>query len=401
MAAFSGEIFPSSRGGHVFTDGLLVGGYDDTGPLQDIYMLDESCTTWKQLPISSALTPLPRIDFDGALCGQKFFLFGGMQSDGVEALILNDLWEYDISSSSWVMRCEECVVSERMGHTVTAISEDKFVVYGGDCMGQSLGDLWLYNVLEEGWVCIYSYKDDNDYTTPMARSSHSACYIASNNHLAIYGGYTLMEGEPCYMNDLWLLNMDITGEVQWHFVEYSGICPSPRDLPILINLPHTEHLLIMGGFGECEVETEAGTNEKVSSLAIGDNNGEENGDGEGTGEEGVMTTYLNDSWTIDVGKGEWKEVTEMIRGIDGEDMWITTYGSRGSKAAVYASEGGDWNAVIVGGVTQVMSEEDNDMCPHFGAVQRVAVPKHVKERGEIEEVEEGEEEEEGEGEEEV
>ena len=314
------HLQPPGRAGHVFckrdaTSALLVGGYGEDGPLDDVWLLDVARGVWVCVLYDKMRShPLPRVDFAGCLLGTGghgggyFYLVGGMASDGEQVLIYNDLWSLELSTGVWTRLMEECPFSERMGHACVAIDEGNMLVHGGQCMGNVFGDAWLYQALTNAWVP-FDLASTSLYPTP--RCAHSACFIKECATFILFGGYSIEDGEPIYLNDLWALDLSAfnvssttANPPTWRcmIAPESGICPSPRDLPAMAVVPSpSPQLVILGGFGLTEIgrtgvldsdidlknfETDMGTEGEEESIS-----------------KRVELNYLGDCWIVDLDFG--------------------------------------------------------------------------------------------------
>ena len=316
------RVDPAGRAGHLLCsipsrhEVLLVGGYNADGPLQDIWKMDTASGTWTELPPPPsskrgvALSPLPRMEFDGCVLGggappdidsifggdaatgagaalalatyhPRLFLFGGVQILNEQVLILNDLWSLDCTApdARWTLVAEECPISERSGHVALAISLDHMLVHGGDCMG-ARDDAWLYTASTNLWQPADTHPTALSLPQPCGRTAHSACYCPDIEAVAIFGGILPGSGEGAYLNDVWLFHCPLgdtakgppgPGEWYWSAVQCRGIAPSPRDLPVM----HYSHgaLLILGGYGlqeaeEEEAEAEAKAEAEAEQVAL-------------------------------------------------------------------------------------------------------------------------------------
>jgi len=88
------ETLPSARSGHVLLNDnknqciYVLGGYNDNGPLDDIYRYDYKINKWTKLITTSSskiiATPLPRLECDCCLISAgdntNIYLFGGIQN---------------------------------------------------------------------------------------------------------------------------------------------------------------------------------------------------------------------------------------------------------------------------------------------------------------------------------
>jgi N-acetylneuraminic acid mutarotase len=146
---------PSSRAGHSYissSSGLInyvIGGYSNEETFTDIYKYNNNI--WSKISSLTSYTntnsnPFPRMEFDCCCLGDNIYLFAGMQFEGEQVLILNDLWMFDSIKLKWNLIEEETVVSERAGHVMVAINEHSFIIYGGECMQKPCNDMWLYSI---------------------------------------------------------------------------------------------------------------------------------------------------------------------------------------------------------------------------------------------------------------
>jgi len=248
----------------------LVGGYNDVGPLDDVYRYESaeaSGDMWTKLLCSpkykkkprSAYPPLPRIDFDACCIDDTIYIFGGIQYEDEQVLILNDLWALDVTSLSWTLVAEETPLKERAGHVVVvAFDSGSFIVHGGEQLGQPFEDTWLYNTLTGAWTAVATTNSPR----PCPRSAHSATSSSGSNSLVIFGGVTVdvssaQISDPIYLNDLWVLSMPLDvspTEWTWHLVSLTNLAPSPRDLCAMISVSSNK-ILIFGGFGLKEMDS--------------------------------------------------------------------------------------------------------------------------------------------------
>lgn len=369
------EMRPTPRAGHcmlVLEDGsgapkylFVVGGYAKNGPLADVFRFDIAASKWERVaaagppakrPSSTAPrakvapSPLPRLEFDCCCMSSDIFLFGGIQMDEFDnVLIYNDMWSFDTIKMRWTVLDEGSLVSERSSHSFTTVASG-LVVFGGECMSMALSDAWLWR--ERAWRRVGASGPQ-----PEARSAHAACYIAESSILAVFGGITSVDGEVAHLNDLWCMDTGGAAE-QWvwsNVVFQSGLAPSPRDLPMVIAL--RGGLLIMGGYGleEKEDDEEVGGEEEPLSAQIDNisldnrehmNYSDNNGDAEdaasvdskadGEDEDEVELGYLCDAFFVDVAAASSRELPcgdeALSRG--------SSYGParRGARAVLLAEE---------------------------------------------------------------
>jgi N-acetylneuraminic acid mutarotase len=132
------ETKPQGRAGHLLLNDLknkciyLIGGYNDEGPLDDIYRYDYKINKWTKLITTSKLSPLPRLECDCCLINNdnsNVYLFGGVQNIDDQVLIYNDLWHFNTNKLTWICTAEETPVSERSGHVMLSISDKAYLWY--------------------------------------------------------------------------------------------------------------------------------------------------------------------------------------------------------------------------------------------------------------------------------
>ena len=338
------KLTPEGRSGHLLLHNaaddklVLIGGHNESGPLSDVWTYNVEDNEWFVIEQNSGNTPLPRIDMDGCILNGKVYVLGGMQNDGDQVLIYNDLWCFDLEENVWTMIWEECPVSERMGHICIGLTNsegegDHMIVHGGECMGNVFNDTWLYTVSDNSWTVL----DDGtrESQSPCPRFSHVAAYLPSHGKIVLFGGSTIEEGQPVHLNDLWQFGVgEILGEEElgeeerqcpsgWSQIMCpdDAMFPSPRDMPAMLPLVNEDgtaaKILVMGGFGLQEIAVEkdkdVGAVDELSmaiaekmeieiEISAGDQD-EDKGDG-----EGVELRYLSDAWTIDLESGSGEEL---------------------------------------------------------------------------------------------
>lgn len=338
---------------------VLVGGYNEEGPLAEIWVYDLQRALWSEVMGGMANKgPLPRVDFSACLLGNKVYVFGGMEQDGRQALIYNDLWSFDLDSRQWVMLNEEAPVSERMGHVGIALGNDHLMIHGGDCLGNVFSDSWLYTVSTASWQCVScpTQRDISEGKAPCARSSHSACYMVEQKFFVLFGGSVPMlqnnSGstgagltESTHMNDLWLLDLSAGPEQigKWSWTQVAAkarstsraesesendsrdmdtnegngsgsdgdggdddeddedgeevLYPSPRDLSAIMPFVYenTPSLLVCGGFGFREVTDNDEDGDANASASASKMIESENAE---TAGDIIEVGYLSDMWAI-------------------------------------------------------------------------------------------------------
>lgn len=99
---------PAPRTGHFMASDsnhsvILAGGYSDKSMgFMDVWRYAPS-EGWicLQESVRGGASPLPRTMAAACVSGESLFLFGGMQQEGSQMLVYNDLWEFHITSKQW------------------------------------------------------------------------------------------------------------------------------------------------------------------------------------------------------------------------------------------------------------------------------------------------------------
>lgn len=160
----------------------------------------------------------------------NFWLFGGegMDGFGVEGK-LNDLWKFDINTSTWVWISGSSSRNASGNYGVQGIAASSNMppatggmaywgdkagnlwFYGGtDSSWDAMNDLWRYNIASNTWTWMKGSATSNQppnygtkgtpaaTNTPGARS-YSNAWIDKDNNLYLFGG----TGNSTYYSDLW------------------------------------------------------------------------------------------------------------------------------------------------------------------------------------------------------
>lgn len=141
------------------TDGKLYvfGGWDGVSPsayFNDISSFDPKTNTWTTLS-TPGLTPSGRwwMGFSAAPDG-TIFLFGGGNGDGGNAVLLNDLYVFTPSTSTWrLILPSGALPSVRWTMGCRTTPDGALYVFGGGGYGTYLTDLWVYR--PEYWTRLY------------------------------------------------------------------------------------------------------------------------------------------------------------------------------------------------------------------------------------------------------
>lgn len=129
---------------------------------------------------------------------------------------------------------------QRWGHTLTPISDDRLVLYGGQSLSQgTLSDIYIYNTKARSWS-----KPIN--ASGLARCWHSSTYIPSRQTLISFGGESInpKTGRAVTTDQIMVLDTDI---MLWYPPVCSGVKPNARSGHSACLLPANNTLVIFGG----------------------------------------------------------------------------------------------------------------------------------------------------------
>lgn len=147
-------------------------------------------------------------------------IFGGISEDKI---LSNDLYVLENYADLHMVQSIGDIPSPRMGLTLTKITENKLILFGGvENLSMYPGEQIIPNYLNDVYILhidgeIYRWEkieiNFQDNIQPCARESHSSiCY---ENNLIIFGGMNGYER----LNDTWMLNLE---NFQWKKVETIG-----------------------------------------------------------------------------------------------------------------------------------------------------------------------------------
>eukprot|EP00041_Stephanoeca_diplocostata_P022457 m.535950 g.535950 ORF g.535950 m.535950 type:complete len:1052 (-) comp22067_c0_seq9:620-3775(-) len=176
---------PEARSSHVAamidpSHMIVFGGTGESSlDFNDTWVYDELSAVWTELEIEEK--PLARRGAGAACVRGCLYLYGGTHRQHV----LDDLWVLDKSLRTWrqVMLATSATEVERplplYNHTVVAWGEDTFVITGGSTPeGTSQGTVWIFSVGARQW--------EKASSALAPRSRHSACVL--NDLLVVAGG---------------------------------------------------------------------------------------------------------------------------------------------------------------------------------------------------------------------
>jgi hypothetical protein len=197
---FEGDI-PAPRAEHgacavagaMYVFGGITSKYSYT---RDFYKFDPITLTWTLLEYYKSSSPPRRAGH--ALVGygdSSVYVFGGRGVMAGKLRGYNDVWKYDLSTSTWSLASASAGDGPAgRQHTAAAVINDKMYIYGGvdPLTNSTFNDLWAFNLGLQTWQKLQPQSGHawghappplfNAHMIPVASSS------SSGDGLLIYGG---------------------------------------------------------------------------------------------------------------------------------------------------------------------------------------------------------------------
>ena len=194
---------------------------------------------------------------------KQAYLFGGEYYDGVENIVVNQLFRYDLFDQSWKhLHTPPPHPPPRCAHT-TIYYRDCLYVFGGELATahdyHHYRDLWKYDIRQQTWTEIVANSKKHG-TSPSARSGHAA--VRWKHFLIIFGGfYEAVRDTPRWYNDVTVLDLQ---KEEWlpmsssssHLSKFSAR-PEPRSAANVAVLG--DDMLVHGGFSKLSGSSKSAT----------------------------------------------------------------------------------------------------------------------------------------------
>ncbi|CAA7033932.1 unnamed protein product [Microthlaspi erraticum] len=192
---------PVSRGGHSITlvgSRVFVFGGEDKNRrlLNDLHVLDLETMTWDVVETTQT-RPVPRFDHTAATHSDRYLLiFGGCS----HSIFFSDLHILDLQTMEWSQpQVQGDDVTPRAGHAGITISENWYIVGGGDNSNGCL-ETFVLNMSKMVW----SASAHVEARHPLASEGLSVCSasVFGESILVAFGGYN---GK--YNNDIFVMRL--------------------------------------------------------------------------------------------------------------------------------------------------------------------------------------------------
>lgn len=150
---------------------------------------------WKRLTYS----PTPRYFHSSAIepTSKQIFLFGG--KDSTTSFLKDDEWIYDTSFEKWTQCNNSIKPSPRWGHSLSFISKNKFLLYGGQLQDSTFSDeTWIFDLTSKNWQLL------NPSNNPSGRAWHSIVSIG-NDKVLLFGG----KADKSNSDETWIFDLKL------------------------------------------------------------------------------------------------------------------------------------------------------------------------------------------------
>jgi N-acetylneuraminic acid mutarotase len=237
---------------------------------QDRALMDQKGIDKPTLEVVPTEFPLPRANATLEFCAddrnkEHFYLFGGEYFDGVENIVLDELYRFDALKKEWKQVLTAPRPPPRCAHSCISYKSSLYI-FGGELATSDqyhhYRDLWKLDINTLKWTEITTKNP------PSARSGH-AC-IVWKNYMILFGGFFEALRETKWYNDVHVFNLQTE---LWMEIPQSrlSVKPEPRSA-CNIALFGTDKAIIHGGFSKLKTsnvaaETRVHTDAWVLNLA--------------------------------------------------------------------------------------------------------------------------------------
>lgn len=164
----------------------VFGGEGIGGALNNLYKYDIATNTW------SAAAPKPGKGLMAASCmnfGNKIIICGGKFKPSSD--ISNEVWEYTISSDTWLKKNNYPFIGRWRSSAVT-LNGEGYLIFGKDTNGAYRKEFYKYTPASDTWTKIMDF--------PLPRGRAYASLDMANDELFVFGGVDTLDH---FYKDIW------------------------------------------------------------------------------------------------------------------------------------------------------------------------------------------------------
>ena len=174
--------------------GFVFGGYNGTNFLNDLWQFDPISNSWIEM------TPIPAVGRSGAACfvlNDTAYIIGGKTANNSA---IDDVWAYAILTDSWVQK-NDLPNGNRWRASAATLNNNGYLIFGRDETNGFHNELLAYNQNSDLWSQISTF--------PYIGRSHAALLSVGEDLIVCFGGDSL----NTYHNDLWSYSISLN---TWH-----------------------------------------------------------------------------------------------------------------------------------------------------------------------------------------
>lgn len=167
--------------------GYVFGGYNN-GPLNDLWQYNPVSNSWIQKASK------PGIGLSGASCfvlNGKAYIIGGNNGN---TTIYNEVWEYTIANDSWVQK-SNFPASGSWRASAIDYNNTGYLIFGKDSLGTYNRNLYQYYPQSDTWTILSNFPGQGRMLAALRRIQ---------NALVIFAG---VDSSATYLNSLWYFSL--------------------------------------------------------------------------------------------------------------------------------------------------------------------------------------------------
>ena len=259
---YNGEA-PTKRWGHVsvnYNNNIIVhGGRYNYKSLGSMFMFDVNKLTWSKVDQDGVSLPASRDSHTSIIYKNDLFIFGG----NCQGKRLNDLWKYSFNEKTWTkINCPDAP-KPKEGHVTSLILNKYMLIQGGlDETNNIISEMHLFDLENYSWFPC-SVKDEK-----FANRECRSCVSNGENYCFMFGG----ESNEEIFNDLYKVTISSANSnfySKWVLEEPRTKKPQERSAHSCV-LYNSDFLIISGGEGKETNKTKLNDNSSCSSIPLND-----------------------------------------------------------------------------------------------------------------------------------
>ena len=206
------------------TKGYVFGGYNGTQFLNDLWEYNAATNSWMEL---NSLSGVGRSGCAHFVMNDTVYIMGGKTAQNT---VINEVWAYSFNSNSWTQK-NSFPFENLWRSTATSKNGKGYLIFGRDENNYFHNELYEYDPAQDSWIQISSF--------PSLGRSHASISVIDDALIVCFGLDSLNNSH----NDLWKYQVD-----QNIWTNYPGLPASGRRGGI--GLAHQNVLYYVTGINE-------------------------------------------------------------------------------------------------------------------------------------------------------